>query len=46
MAYLEEDVDMHAFVKAAESVGLDIELVEVYQEHTAIRDYSRYALAA
>ena len=46
MAYLEEDLDMHTFVKAAESVGLDIELVEVYQEHTAIRDYSRYALAA
>ncbi len=46
MAYLEEDLDMPAFVKAAESVGLDIELVEVYQEHTRIRDYSRYALAA
>ena len=42
MAYLEEDLDMHTFMQAARSVGLDIELVEVYQEHTAIRDYGQY----
>jgi hypothetical protein len=46
MAYLEEDLDMYTFMQAARDTGLDIELVEVYQEHTAIRDYNRYALAA
>jgi hypothetical protein len=42
MVYLEEDVDMYTFMQAARSVGLDIELVEVYQEHTAIRGYDQY----
>jgi hypothetical protein len=46
MAYLEEDLDMHTFMQAAKLADLDIELVEVYQEHTHIRDYSQYALAA
>jgi hypothetical protein len=46
MAYLEEDLDMSTFMQAAREVGLDIDLVEVYQEHTAIRSYNRYALAA
>jgi hypothetical protein len=46
MVYLEEDLDMHTFIKAASLADLDIELVEVYQEHTAIRDYPQYALAA
>jgi hypothetical protein len=46
LAYLEEDLDMHTFMQAAKLADLDIELVEVYQEHTHIRDYSRYALAA
>ena len=46
MVYLEEDLDMHTFLQAAKLADLDIELVEVYQEHTAIRDYPQYALAA
>jgi hypothetical protein len=46
MVYLEEDVDMPTFLQAARSVGLDIEIVELYQERVSIRDYSRYALAA
>jgi hypothetical protein len=46
MVYLEEDLDMHTFMQAAKLADLDIELVEVYQEHTAIRDYPQYVLAA
>ena len=46
MAYLEEDVDMSTFLQAARSVGLELEIVEVYQEHTHIRNYQQYALAA
>jgi hypothetical protein len=46
MAYLEEDLDMYTFMQAAKLADLDIELVEVYQEYTAIRDYPQYALAA
>jgi len=46
LAYLEEDLDMHTFMQAAKLADLDIELVEIYQEHTHIRNYQQYALAA
>jgi hypothetical protein len=46
LAYLEEDLDMSTFLQAARSVGLELEIVEVYQEHTHIRNYQHYALAA
>ena len=47
MVYLEEDLDMRTFLDACYADKQLINLVEVYQEHTPIRDYDRYlALAA
>jgi hypothetical protein len=42
--YLEEDLDMSTFVRAlkANNSSIELELDEVYQERTAIRDYDRY----
>jgi hypothetical protein len=41
-AYLEEDCDYAVFVHAMKAGGDTVELVEVFQENTPIRNYRRY----
>lgn len=41
-AYLEEDVDVYTFTKAAKAAGWTINVVEKYVENTPIRKHSRY----
>jgi len=40
--YLEEDCDLSTFIEAKKAVGEQIELVEVYQENTPVRNYPHY----
>jgi hypothetical protein len=41
--YLEEDLDMQTFILALKaSSNIQLELVDVYQEHTAVRGYDAY----
>lgn len=46
MAYLEEDLDMATFLNAARANGIQVEIIDEYQENTRIRGYDHYALAA
>ncbi len=46
MAYLEEDLDMHTFMQACYANKQLVDLEDVYQERTPIRNYRQYALAA
>lgn len=46
MAYLEEDLDMGLFLKSAKKNGIQVEIIDDYQEHTPIRNYDHYGLAA
>jgi len=40
--YLEEDCDLSVFLEAKKAVGEAVELVEVYQENTPVRNYPQY----
>lgn len=42
-AYLEEDCDAYEFVQACKSQGITPTFNQVYEEHTAIRSYARFA---
>lgn len=41
-AYLEEDCDASLFMHYKKDRGEEVKLVEVYQEHTPIRNYRSY----
>lgn len=46
MVYLEEDLDMQTFISACYADKQLVEIEDVYQERTPIRNYRHYALAA
>jgi hypothetical protein len=41
-AYLEEDLDTQVFLDAAKQAGMEISIMEVYDDPTPIRDYPHY----
>lgn len=43
MAYLEEDCDAAEFMRACKQQGITVEYDDIYQEHTSIRSYARFA---
>jgi hypothetical protein len=43
-AYLEEDCDAGLFIEAAKNNGWTINIKEMYQENTPIRNYQRFEI--
>ena len=41
-AYLEEDCDLSTLIKALEAENIQYKLIEVYKDHSPIRNYSQY----
>lgn len=46
LVYLEEDLDMHRFLKAAARINMEVKVQEQFQDPTPIRNYNRYGAYA